>query len=234
MDTYLCTPTLDISQVTDPVFSFLVNYQAADNRLNDNGTPMDPDDDFDDDFLRILVGDVAPNAQSVPNYTDLGSVFDHLDSSLALSKPGPFSASLAAQNALAAAHVCFNYRGTYAWFAQIDNAALRGSSCDAAPDADADGVPDSTDNCTDVANPLQIDSNGDGIGNICDADLNDDCNVNFLDLGIMKSVFFTNDPDADLVGAGNSESDGVVNFFDLGKMKELFFQAPGPSAAGCN
>ena len=111
------------------------------------------------------------------------------------------------------------------------------SDCDGIPDvsdADGDGVADDVDNCTLVSNPLQIDSNGDGIGNICDADLNGDCNVNFLDLGQMKSVFFSNDPDADLVGPGNSEPDGAVNFFDLGRMKATFFGPPGPSATGCN
>ncbi len=98
-----------------------------------------------------------------------------------------------------------------------------------AGDTDGDGVTDDVDNCTLVPNADQRDTDGDGIGNICDADLNNDCVVNFLDLGIMKSVFFTADPDADLDG------DGVVNFIDLGIMKSGFFGPPGPSATGaCN
>ncbi|MEL7451387.1 MAG: GC-type dockerin domain-anchored protein [Pseudomonadota bacterium] len=111
----------------------------------------------------------------------------------------------------------------------------------AAPDTDGDGVTDDVDNCILDANPLQIDSNGDNIGNVCDADIAgpagagaDDCQVNFFDLGQIKNVFFTTDPDADLVGPGNSEPDGQVNFFDLGRMKEVFFAPPGPSAAGCD
>ncbi|MEL7450697.1 MAG: hypothetical protein AAFN78_15895 [Pseudomonadota bacterium] len=90
-------------------------------------------------------------------------------------------------------------------------------------DTDSDGVADSNDNCTDVANPDQIDSNGDGYGNFCDADLNDDCGVNAGDLALLKQVFFTTDPDADF------NSDGQVNFTDLGIMRDLFFAAPGPS-----
>ncbi|EYF00148.1 DNRLRE domain-containing protein [Chondromyces apiculatus] len=35
-------------------------------------------------------------------------------------------------------------------------------------DTDGDGVPDDVDNCPDVANPAQTDSDGDGIGNACD------------------------------------------------------------------
>ena len=62
-----------------------------------------------------------------------------------------------------------------------------------APDTDGDGITDDVDNCTLDANALQIDSNGDGIGNVCDADIAgvggpgaDDCTVNFFDLGRMK------------------------------------------------
>ena len=105
-------------------------------------------------------------------------------------------------------------------------------------DSDGDGVTDDTDNCTDVANPDQTDSNGDDIGNACDPDIApvgaEDCFVNFLDLNRMKSVFFTNDADADLVGPGGGPPDGLVNFLDLNVMKLSFFGPPGPSAAGCN
>ncbi len=41
-------------------------------------------------------------------------------------------------------------------------------------DADADGVPDSTDNCSVVANSRQEDLDGDGQGDLCDADLDGD------------------------------------------------------------
>ena len=94
------------------------------------------------------------------------------------------------------------------------------------PDTDGDGVSDALDNCVNVANPDQRDSNGDGFGNICDADLNNDCIVNPIDLGIFKGVFFTPDADADLNG------DGVVNPVDLGIFKSLFFLPPGPNGSG--
>ncbi|MEO1576046.1 MAG: hypothetical protein AAFU65_13960, partial [Pseudomonadota bacterium] len=67
------------------------------------------------------------------------------------------------------------------------------------------------------------DTNGDGYGNACDADFNDDCVVNVIDLGIMRTVFFTDDGDTDLNG------DGVVNVLDLGLLRTQFFGAPGPS-----
>ncbi|MEL7449434.1 MAG: LamG-like jellyroll fold domain-containing protein [Pseudomonadota bacterium] len=90
-------------------------------------------------------------------------------------------------------------------------------------DTDGDGVSDAVDNCVAVANADQRDSNADGFGNACDPDLNDDDVINFTDLGLMKSVFFSDDPDADLNG------DGAVNFADLGTMKSAFFGNPGPS-----
>jgi uncharacterized repeat protein (TIGR03806 family) len=111
--------------------------------------------------------------------------------------------------------------GTAAIDAWISHAGV----CDVFPDTDLDGVRDDVDNCTTVANPDQRDTNGDGYGNACDADLSDDGVVNFQDLGMMQAVFFRQSvPDADLNG------DGVVNFSDLAILKGSFFEPPGPSA----
>ncbi|MEO1574611.1 MAG: DUF4215 domain-containing protein, partial [Pseudomonadota bacterium] len=82
MDTYLCTDALDFAAVTAPVLSLRVNYQAADNALNDNGTPSDPDDDFDDDLFEVLVGTVPPTAESLASYSQIANVQDHLDLNL--------------------------------------------------------------------------------------------------------------------------------------------------------
>ncbi len=105
----------------------------------------------------------------------------------------------------------------------------------AATDTDADGVPDTVDNCVNVSNgPLTVgmevkpwlvqrDTDNDGYGNLCDADLNNDAIVNGPDFGTFSQVFFTNDPDADLNG------DGIVNGPDFGIFSSLFFKPPGPS-----
>ena len=52
------------------------------------------------------------------------------------------------------------------WIVLSLSACGGGSS---APDADNDGVADTTDNCVNEANANQADSDGDGIGDICDA-----------------------------------------------------------------
>ncbi|MEM7082480.1 MAG: dockerin type I domain-containing protein [Pseudomonadota bacterium] len=93
----------------------------------------------------------------------------------------------------------------------------------AVADSDSDGVADASDNCIDLANGNQLDSNGDGFGNACDADINNDCIVNFLDLSQFSGVFLTDDADADFNG------DGSVNFVDLSILSSQFFNPPGPS-----
>ncbi|MFK8016013.1 MAG: DUF4215 domain-containing protein [Gammaproteobacteria bacterium] len=227
MDTYLCSPMLDLSAVTDPQLSFLVNYQAANNDFNDNGTPDDAMDDFDDDFLEVLVGTTPPNALTVPNYDTLGNVFDHLDTTLATSPEAALAADLTDFATESEAYVCFHYRGTYAWFAQVDNPALRATSCTNDDiDTDGDGVFDMVDNCIMAINSTQLDTDGDGHGNACDADFNNDCSSNVIDLGIFRTLFFQPGNQADLNG------DGITNVIDLGIFRTLFFGTPGPSADG--
>ena len=104
-----------------------------------------------------------------------------------------------------------------------------------AQDTDFDGIADDSDNCIETPNgPIipdaggnsQLDVNGDGYGNACDADLNDDGLVNGLDVGPFLQQFSTAGPDADFNG------DFVVNGLDVGPFVSMFGQGPGPAAAG--
>ncbi|MEO1574514.1 MAG: hypothetical protein AAFU65_06090, partial [Pseudomonadota bacterium] len=90
-------------------------------------------------------------------------------------------------------------------------------------DFDGDGAFNTQDNCLETPNADQVDADGDGYGNLCDADFNNDCVVNVVDLGLMREAFFSSNANIDL------NSDGVVNVVDLGLLRQLFFQAPGPS-----
>lgn len=105
------------------------------------------------------------------------------------------------------------------------NISLKGRGL-ALGDSDADGIANNLDNCLFVPNTDQRDSNLDGFGNACDTDVwpdAGDCSTNHLDLGLPKSVFFSDDPDADFNG------DDLVDFLDLGTLKANFFYPPGPN-----
>ncbi len=127
----------------------------------------------------------------------------------------------------------------YAFTVEVSDAGARTASsalsivvAPPAADTDSDGVPDSLDNCINVANgPLipdaggnsQLDADGDGYGNICDADFDNSGFVNFADLGAFRTAFGSSDPVADMDGSG------FVNFADLGLFRNAFGAAPGPS-----
>jgi len=100
------------------------------------------------------------------------------------------------------------------------------------PDTDGDGIPDNQDNCIEKPNPLQLDTNGDGYGNVCDPDFNNDGYCTTADFGIWLGVFRGGTPptgvtvnDLDLTGDGN------VTTADFGIWLNCFrtIQVPGPS-----
>ena len=90
-------------------------------------------------------------------------------------------------------------------------------------DADQDGIDDGIDNCLGAANAGQQDADGDGFGNWCDGDFNNDDRVNFADLAEFRARFGSTNAEANL------DSTGVVNFADLARFKLLFGKPPGPS-----
>lgn len=93
-------------------------------------------------------------------------------------------------------------------------------------DGDGDGVPDLVDNCVESVNSPQRDTDGDGIGNLCDPDFNNDGIVDLLDLAEMRDVFLLQGVfDQDLNG------DAIVDLQDLAVMRPFFLDSPGPAGA---
>ncbi len=90
-------------------------------------------------------------------------------------------------------------------------------------DSDGDALNDAVDNCKGMSNPDQIDADGDGIGNRCDGDFNNDGTVNTLDMGLLRTAFFSDDAVVDM------DSSGVVNVSDLGLFKVGYLRPPGLS-----
>jgi uncharacterized protein (TIGR03790 family) len=99
-------------------------------------------------------------------------------------------------------------------------------------DQDGDGVPDASDTCRDVPNPDQRDSDADGYGNLCDADVDGDGWVTTswgladkpgdVEQIALAARDFRRVPDYDLDG------DGKVDVRDVSLAQALVFQRPGP------
>ncbi|MEL7451441.1 MAG: choice-of-anchor J domain-containing protein, partial [Pseudomonadota bacterium] len=223
VNAWLCSPQIPL-EGSESTLDFLYSYHPF----------LEPGVD---DAFEVLIGTDAPSLGTVGAYTSL--FFTQSSQGTLIGLPGAKASLDITAFEGSAVHVCFRYGANFDWYAHLDDVAVRAAAC--FPDSDGDGITDDVDNCTLTPNPLQIDSNGDNIGNVCDADIAgpagaglDDCQVAFFDLGRIKEVFFTTNADADLVGPGLTEPDGQVNFFDLARMKETFFAQPGPSATGCD
>ncbi len=93
-------------------------------------------------------------------------------------------------------------------------------------DSDGDDIADEIDNCTLISNADQRDTNGDGYGNSCDPDLNNDGVVNFVDVSLWVPFFNTATSDDE-----DFNGDGVANFVDFAIISNFFLLAPGPSAS---
>lgn len=91
-------------------------------------------------------------------------------------------------------------------------------------DSDGDGVIDTSDNCTLIANADQRDTNADGYGNACDPDLDNNGVVNFADISLWVPFFNTA-----TAGDADFNGDGAANFGDFAIIREFFLQPPGPS-----
>lgn len=72
-------------------------------------------------------------------------------------------------------------------------------------DADSDGVPDASDNCPSVSNASQLNTDGDSMGDACDADDDNDGTGDGSDCASLDATKWRNQAYAD------SDSDGVRN-----------------------
>ena len=105
------------------------------------------------------------------------------------------------------------------WHTRV--AAFRFTGCN---DLDFDGVFDADDNCTLVPNANQCDANGDGYGNLCDADLDGNGIVNKLDRNLIRLALGTTG-----ASAADLDCDGDVDNADLNRWRAAEGAAPGPA-----
>ena len=81
-------------------------------------------------------------------------------------------------------------------------------SADGSPDTDLDGFADASDNCRFVANPSQLDTDRDGQGDACDADVDNDGRLNAAD----NCPLVANPTQADFNGDGAGDACGDADF----------------------
>ncbi len=104
-------------------------------------------------------------------------------------------------------------------------------------DSDLDRVPDPYDNCRTSSNPDQVDCDGDGYGNRCDADFDQDLSPNLGEFGVFLAVFGI--PASQTLGrcmGPDHDSSGTVTTADFGIFYALLFSPKytlGPSGLAC-
>ncbi len=107
----------------------------------------------------------------------------------------------------------------------INSLATQNSS----QDTDGDGIADDQDNCIEVANADQRDTDRDSYGNLCDGDLNNDNKTNTLDLNLYKQAHRSNLGDTAYKPHADFNGDNRINTLDLNIYKRLHRKPPGPS-----
>jgi hypothetical protein len=99
-----------------------------------------------------------------------------------------------------------------------------------AEDSDGDGVPDDVDNCTDVPNAPQLDTDKDSIGNLCDCDFNQDDFCGGPDFTLLIGCFNAPTGGDPTCEAADMNGDGFVGGPDFTRFIGGFNGPPGPAA----
>jgi len=100
-------------------------------------------------------------------------------------------------------------------------------------DADGDGVCDDADNCSLKANADQIDTDGNGYGNACDADYDNDGSVTGSDFVALRASFGSSLGDPEYDAAIDSDGNDQVGPEDFLFLRGAFRLPLGPSGLSC-
>ena len=103
-------------------------------------------------------------------------------------------------------------------YANLPVADVVGINLDDDIDSDSDQIIDPLDNCPLIANPAQIDSDLDGLGNACDEDDDNDTVLDLDDNCPSDANLAQKDTDGDQIGDAcdhDSDNDGILDGVDL-------------------
>ena len=103
-----------------------------------------------------------------------------------------------------------------------------GASSATAADTDGDGIQDNPDNCELAANADQTDSDGDGFGNACDADYDNNGVVGGSDFGRLRAGLGKTSEDPDFDPVLDCDGDGAIGDSDVAFLQSQLGSPPGP------
>lgn len=146
-----------------------------------------------------------------------------------------WNAGAAGATAARSGHVWFDDDGENATFvtAFYGLSGAEGPILRSGADSDGDGVIDQVDNCVNVPNADQRDTNQDGFGNICDADLNNSLLVTTADFAIMRSVLNQSAGSSATAADADMNGSGTVTTGDVALFRVRINTVPGPSGHAC-
>jgi hypothetical protein len=106
------------------------------------------------------------------------------------------------------------------WFTHdlLRNQTVSGTTVPGTGDPDEEGIPDATDNCPETFNPTQADTDQDGIGDVCDPDIDGDKILNDVDNGPYVSNVAQADNDQDGEGdpcGQDDDNDGMPDAYEF-------------------
>jgi hypothetical protein len=98
-----------------------------------------------------------------------------------------------------------------------------------AVDTDGDGSFDWLDNCKAVSNAAQVDSDGDGCGNRCDADFDQNGTVGVADFTLWSNALGDTAPGPPFNASVDADVDGTIGIGDFTIWSNSLGGPPGPS-----